>query len=221
MGVPAIQGDLDTPHACFDQTHRRQTTAPKRGIAVSLAFSGRHLADIEGLELVRSHQSARLAHGGLVQRFQIQVGSPTAGEGVLDHGQSFESALKSTARHGGANIRHRLIRIPDLKGIVFRSKESPASRPLIWQNGHVRRDFNLGIGQFVANDRADGWMDQRGIGAVAGFNIVKGPLVIALQTDHGSNQRDILHHAGRLLHGGSKVYALDGRGNGSQPAGNF
>ena len=73
----------------------------------------------------------------------------------------------------------------------------------------MRRDLNLRVRQFVANDGADARMNERGVWAVTGLDVVKRSFVIAFLAHHGANERDVAHHTRRLLQTCGKIDAFD------------
>ena len=51
----------------------------------------------------------------------------------------------------------------------------------------------------MAEDGADGGMNQRGVGPIAGFDIVRGAFVVAFFADHRAHKGELVHDLGNSL----------------------
>ena len=148
----------------------------------------------------------------------IQIRTATLGEGSLHDLKIGQAAIHGFIASAGLDVGDRTGGIAHLKGIELRAKESAPSRPAIRENGDMGGDLDLGLRQLMANDGADGRMQQRWHGTVAGLDVVDGALVVAFFADHGADQRDVLHDSRGLFQARGEADALDGRIDGPHTA---
>ena len=106
------------------------------------------------------------------------------GEAAKQIGQ----ALSGTrVRHTGIDVGNGLAGVVGFEGVVLIAEEATAGGPLAGEDRDVARNFDV-IVQLMADDRAERGMDERRIGAEAGFDVVRGPFVIAFFADQRTNE---------------------------------
>src|ERR1051326_5110485 len=125
----------------------------------------------------------------------VEVRLATLAKSFFDDRQILYPLLASFRIGTRRQIGTVLGRVASLECIVSRAEIATAPRALARENGDVGRNFDFWIGQFVADNGADGRVNHGRTRTVAGLYVIRGALMVALEAGHRTDQR----HVGRSV----------------------
>jgi hypothetical protein len=171
----------------------------------------RSVRDVERLELLGRHHLAGGGDARGVQRFLVEVVEPPAGElGLDDLLQIVKPPFGSQVRDAGGDVGNRAAGVVSLERVELVAEKTAAGGPCPREDRHVPRDLDV-VPRLMTDDRPQRRVDERRIGAKAGLDIVRRPLMIALFADDGPHEGDGIHHLGGPRQPAGNLHALGSR----------